>query len=70
VQVRPNLKVDDAMKAAVVVLWVKRFAVVYHLEKAVILRQALKHYIVTLIRKMLCYRQTPSDVSEPQMVNN
>ena len=56
VQVGPNLKVDDAMKAAVVVLWVKRFAVVHHLEKAVILRQAFKHYIVALIRKMLCYR--------------
>jgi hypothetical protein len=50
------LQVDDAMKAAVVVLWVKRFAVVHHLEKAVILRQALKHYIVTLIREMLRYR--------------
>jgi len=64
------LKVDDAVKAAVVVLWIKRFAVVHHLEKAVILRQAFKHHVVALIREVLRYRQATRDVSEPQMVNN
>ena len=70
VQVGPNLQVDDAVKSAVIVLWVKRFAVVHHLEKAMIFWQALKHYIVALICEMLCYWQAPRNVSEPQMVNN
>jgi hypothetical protein len=64
------LQIDDAVKAAVVILRVERFAVVHHLEKTVVFWQALKHYIVALIRKMLCYRQATRDVSEPQMVNN
>jgi hypothetical protein len=50
------LQVDDAMKAAVVVLWVKRLAVIDHREKTVIFGQAFKHHIMSLIREMLRYR--------------
>jgi len=56
VTIRPDLKVDDAVKSAVVVLWIDRLAVIDHREKAVVIRQALKGDVVSLIREMLRYR--------------
>jgi hypothetical protein len=70
VQVRPNLQVDDAVKSAVVVLWIDWPAVIDHREKAVIFWKAFKHHIMSLTREMLRDWQATSDVSEPQMVNN
>ena len=70
VTIRPDLKVDDAVKSAVVVLRIDRLAVIDHREKAVVIRQALKGDVVSLTREMLRYRQAPCDVSESQMVNN
>jgi len=70
VQVWPDLQVDDSVKSAVIVLWINRLAVIDHREKTVILRHALKGYVVPLIREVLRYRQAPSDVSEPQMIDN
>jgi hypothetical protein len=70
VTIRPDLQVDDAVKSAVVVLWIDRLAVIDHREKAVVIRQALKGDVVSLIREMLRDWQATCDVSEPQMVNN
>jgi hypothetical protein len=70
VQVRPDLQIYDAVKSAVVVLWVKRFAIIDHREKAVVLRHTFKRDVVSLIREVLRYRQATCDVSEPQMVND
>jgi hypothetical protein len=70
VQVRPDLKVDDAVESAVVVLWVKRFAIIDHCKKTVILRHTFKGDFVSSIRKVLCYRQAPGDVSEPQVISD
>ena len=70
VQIGPDLQVDDAVKSAVVVLWINRLAVIDHREKSVILRHALKRDVVSLICEVLRYRQATSDVSEPQMIDN
>jgi hypothetical protein len=70
VQIGPYLQIDDAVKSAVVVLWIDWPAVIDHREKTVIFWQAFKHHIVSLIREMLRYRQATSDVSESQVINN
>ena len=55
-QVWPDLKVDDAVESAVVVLWVDWLAIIDHREKAVVFRHTFKRDVVTLIREMLRYR--------------
>jgi hypothetical protein len=70
VQVRPDLQIYDAVKSAVVVLWIDRSAVIDHREKTVVFFHALKGDVMPSIREMLGYRQATCDVSEPQMVNN
>ena len=70
VTIRPDLQVDDAVKSAVIILRIDRLAVIDHREKAVVIRQALKGDVVSLIREMLRDWQATCDVSESQMVNN
>jgi hypothetical protein len=70
VQVGPDLKVDDAVESAVVVLWVDRPAVIDHREKTVVFCHTFKGDVMSSICEVLRYRQAPRDVSETQMVNN
>lgn len=65
VTIRPDLQVDDAVKSAVIILRIDRLAVIDHREKAVVIRQALKGDVVSLIREMLRDWQATCDVSEP-----
>ena len=64
------MKIDDAVKSAVIALWIDWLAVIDHREKTVILRYTFKRDVVTSIREMLRYWQAPCDVSEPQMIDN
>jgi hypothetical protein len=56
VQIRPDLKVDDAVKSTVVCLRIDRPAVIDHREKAVVFCHALKGDVVASIREVLCNR--------------
>jgi hypothetical protein len=70
VQVRPYLQIDDAVESALVALRIDRFAIIDHRKKAVVFCHALKGDVVASIREVLRYRQAPSDISEPQMIND
>jgi hypothetical protein len=70
VTIRPDLQVDDAIKSAVIILRIDRLAVIDHRENAVVIRQALKGDVVSLIREVLCDWQTTKNITEPKMIND